>query len=218
MRYSRTLWLLLILIVMTALAVWRNSARRRSAARSAIADLSSTSPLNQPGGGTAPPESYEIYSALYQMIPVQEPLAFAEDSITDIPQVDGSCLKPSTPQEREMSEAFEAANQKSHRWEKKFTIPDGYRMLTRREATQAQACIENHAQDTSQCESYKQLKHVRFLGVPGFDHSHARALVSVVKMCGDFCGSGGIFEVEKTGGRWQRSDSTDFTRNCSWMY
>lgn len=217
MRYSRTLWLLLTLILVTAVAIWRNSSHHRSATRSSIPDLSLTSPLNQPGGGTSPAEAYEIYSALYQT-PIQEPLAFAEDSITDIPQVNGSCLRPSTPQEREMTQAFEAANQQSHRWEKKFTIPDGYRLLSHGEATQAQACIENHSQDATQCESYKQLKHVRFLGVPGLDHSHTRALVSVIKMCGEFCGSGGIFEVEKAGGTWRRSDTSDFTRDCSWIY
>ena len=217
MRYSRTVWLLLILIVVTAVAIWRNSLRHRSQTRSGVPDLSLTSPLNQPGGGTATAEAYEIYSALYQT-PVQEPLAFAEDSITDIPQVNGSCLKPSTPEEREMTQAFEAANQQSHRWEKKFTIPGGYRMLSHAEAKQAQACMENHAQDARQCGSYKQIKHVRFLGVPGLDHSHTRALVSVIKMCGPFCGSGGIFEVEKAGGTWRRSDTSDFTRDCSWMY
>lgn len=217
MRYSRTWLLLLILIVVTVAAIWRTSLRHRAAPRSSIPDLSLTSPLNQPGGGTVPAEAYEIYSALYQTS-VQEPLAFAEDSITDIPQVNGSCLKPSTPQEREMTQAFEAANQHSHRWEKKFAILDGYRLLSHAEATQAQACMENHAQDVTQCERYKQLKHVRFLGVPGVDHSHARALVSVIKMCGEFCGSGGIFEVEKTGGTWRRSDTSDFTRDCSWMY
>ena len=33
-------------------------------------------------------------SALYQA-PMQEPLVFSEDSLTDIPQVNGSCLRPS---------------------------------------------------------------------------------------------------------------------------
>jgi hypothetical protein len=37
-------------------------------------------------------------------------------------------------------------------------------------------------------------------------------------MCGAYCGSGGIFVVEKTGETWKRSDPTDFTRDCSWMY
>jgi hypothetical protein len=59
---------------------------------------------------------------------------------------------------------------------------------------------------------------VRFLGVPGTNQNHTRALVSVVRMCGPYCGNGGIFEVEKTGGTWRRADASDFTRNCSWMY
>lgn len=182
-----------------------------------IPDLSLTSPLNQPGGGAASSQGYEIYSALYQT-PQQEPLAFAENSVTDIPQVNGSCLKPSTPQEREMTDAFEAANQQSHRWEQKFTIPEGYALLSRGDAAEAQTCLETHGRDAARCARYKQLRHVRYLGVPGLDHTHTRALVSVVKMCGGFCGSGGIFEVDKTNGKWMRSDTTDFTRDCSWMY
>jgi hypothetical protein len=220
MRSSRTLWLCVILVALAVAFFWPRTRWHHPVATpttKAIPDLSVTKPLNQPGGGTAPAEAYEIYSALYQA-PLQEPLVFAEDSVTDIPQVNGSCLKPSTPQERAMTDAFEAANQQSHRWEQRFTIPEGYRLLSRREAAEAQSCLETHGEDAARCESYKQVRHVRFLGVPGLDHTHTRALVSVVKMCGSFCGSGGIFVVEKKGGTWQRSDTTDFTRDCSWMY
>jgi hypothetical protein len=163
-----------------------------------ISDLGATMPLNQPGGGVVAAEAYAVYSALYQA-PMQEPLVFSEDSLTDIPQVNGSCLRPATTQEHEMNDAFVASNQQSHRWEQKFSIPQGYRLLPA-------------------SESYKQLRYVRLLGVPGFDHAHDRALVSVIKSCGHLCGSGGIFAVEKTGGTWQRSITTDFTRDCSWMY
>jgi len=159
-------------------------------------------PLNQPGGGVVPGEAYAVYSALYQA-QMQEPLVFSEDSLTDIPQVNGSCLRPTAAQEQEMTDAFVAANQQSHRWEQKFSIPQGYQLLPHSELTQ---------------ESYKQLRYVRLLGVPGFDHAHTRALVSVIKSCGHLCGSGGIFAVEKIGGTWQRSATTDFTRDCSWMY
>ena len=194
-------------------------AARPTAALSAnsIPDLSLTSPLNVPGGGAAPSDAYEVYSALYQA-PVQEPLLFSDESVTDIPQVNGSCLRPATAQEREMSDAFVAANRQSHRWEERFTIPGGYRLIARSDAAQAQRCLETHFQDQQQCEGFKGIAHVRFLGVPGFDSMHTRALVSVVKMCGSFCGSGGIFEVEKTPGGWRRSEATDFTRECSWMY
>jgi hypothetical protein len=220
MRSSKILWLCVITIV-TAIAflgprIIPHRHHVEIPAAKGIPDLSVTSPLNQPGGGAAPIEAYEIYSALYQAS-IPEPLVFAEDSVTDIPQVNGSCLKPSTPQEREMTDSFQAANQQSHRWEQNFTIPQGYRLLSRTEAAEAQTCLETHGDD-ARCESYKQLRHVRFLGVPGLDHTHTRALVSVVKMCGRFCGSGGIFAVEKRGGTWQRSDITDFTRDCSWMY
>jgi len=179
--------------------------------------MSVISPLNRPGGGTAPADAYEIYSTLYQA-PADEPLVFSEESVTDIPQVNGNCLKPSTAQESEMVDAFTAANQQSHRWEKKFTISEGYRLLPRSEAAEAQTCLETHGRDAERCEGYKGIRHVRFLGVPGFDRAHTKALVSVVKMCGSFCGSGGIFEVEKSGSTWRRAETTDFTRDCSWMY
>jgi len=174
-------------------------------------------PLNQPGGGVAPTEAYEVYSALYQT-PMHELLVFSADSLTDIPQVNGNCLRPSTPQEREMTDAFVAANQQSHRWEQKFSIPQGYRLLPHSKLEQAQTCLATHMRDDARCESYKQLRYVRFLGIPGFDHAHTRALVSVIKSCGHLCGSGGIFAVEKAGGTWQRPVTTDFTRDCSWIY
>ncbi len=194
---------------------WQRNARKPAA--NDRTDLSITSPLNQPGGGKALAEAYEIYSALYQA-PMEEPLAFAEDSLTDIPQVNGSCLKPSTTQDREMTDAFVAANRQSHLWEKKFTLPLGYRLLSHSETAEALTCLESHGHDVARCESYNQLRHVRFLGIPGFDQGHTKALVSVVRKCGGFCGSGGIFAVEKTGGVWRRSETTDFTRECSWMY
>lgn len=183
----------------------------------AVPDRSATNPLNVPGGGPAPAEAYDVYSALYQE-PMDEPLEFPEDSVTDIPQVSGSCLRPSTPEEHELTDAFEAANRMAHRWEMKFTIPQGYRLISRSEASQAQTCIQTHDQDATHCDAYKQVRHVRYLGVPGFDKSHTHALVSVVKMCGRYCGNGGIFEVEKTGGTWKRSAASDFTSECSWMY
>ncbi len=182
-----------------------------------IADLAATSPLNQPGDGVAPADAYEVYSGIYRTSS-PDPLAFAENSITDIPQVDGSCLKPSTPEEHEMADAFVAANRQSHRWEQKFSIAQGYRLLPRAEIAKAQSCLATHGRDAAACESYKQLRYVRFLGVPGFDQAHTHALASVIKSCGGFCGNGGIFAVEKIDGSWQRSPTTDFTRNCSWMY
>lgn len=215
---SRWLWLSLLVVAAGILCLRILSPRiRKHDDRAAIPDLSVTSPLNQPGGGEISAESYDIYSALY-LQPQQEPLAFAEDSQTDIPQVNGSCLKPSTPQEHEMVEAFVAANRQSHRWERRFAIPAGYLLLSRSGAAKAQGCIASERRSTTDCNAYQLLRHVRYLGVPGFDHADTRALVSVVKMCGDQCGSGGIFEVEKSGNTWKRADSTDFTRECSWMY
>lgn len=220
MRFRRTLLLLAVLIVVVVVKYWPRINPHRHAgatAAGAITDLSVTHPLNQPGGGAVSPAAYEIYSALYQTA-TGEPLVFGQNSVTDIPQVNGSCLKPSTPQERDMADAFQAANQQSHEWEQKFTIPGGYQMLSRAEASEVQACMDTHGRDAARCGRYKQIRHVRFLGVPGVDHTHTRALVSVVKICGSFCGSGGIFAVEKKDGKWQRSDTTDFTRDCSWMY
>jgi hypothetical protein len=180
-------------------------------------DLGVTMPLNQPGGGPAPDDAYEVYSDLYQA-PMQESLAFAEDSAIDIPQVNGSCLRPKALQEHEMTDDFVAANQQVHRWQQKFSIAQGYRMLPANELAQAKTCLAIHARGGAPCEDFKQLRYVRLLGVPGFNHAHTRALVSVIKSCGEFCGSGGIFAVEKKDGAWQRSATTDFTRDCSWIY
>jgi hypothetical protein len=201
MRISRWIWFLFLVVAGTLLWVGIHSLRRPKTP-SPITDLGATMPLNQPGGGVVSTEAYAVYSALYQA-PMQEPLVFSEDSLTDIPQVNGSCLRPTAAQEQEMTDAFVAANQQTHRWEQKFSIPQGYRLLPHSELTQ---------------ENYKQIRYVRLLGVPGFDHAHTRALVSVIKSCGHLCGSGGIFAVERMDGTWQRSATTDFTRDCSWMY
>ena len=165
----------------------------------------------------APTEAYAVYSDLYKE-PAGEPLVFSNDSVTDIPQVNGSCLKPATPGERELVAAFEAANRQAHRWEQKFTVAQGYQLISRTQASDAQNCLQSHMQDGARCAPYKQVRHIRFLGVPGFDRAHTHALVSVVKMCGRYCGNGGIFEVEWGGGTWKRSEPSDFTRECSWMY
>ena len=220
MRILRNPWVRVSLLIVIALLLWlrfKPLHNRNPRADKPIVDRAVTNPLNQPGGGVAPADTYEVYSALYQA-PMDEPLIIAESSVTDIPQLNGSCLQPSTPQERELSDAFNAANQQSHRWEQKFTASQGYRLLSHDEAGQALACLHAHMQDNARCGQYKEIRHVRYLGVPGFNHAHTRALVSIVKMCGGYCGSGGIFEVEKTGNTWKRSDTTDFTRNCSWMY
>jgi hypothetical protein len=213
MRFSWRLavWLLLAAIVL----VWVAS-RHHARMPKRIVDPGTTKPLNQAGGGPAPAAAYEVYSALY-LAPMPEPLAFAEDSAIDIPQVDGSCLRAVTPQEKEMVDAFVVANQQVHRWERKFSIAQGYRLLSPKELAQAKTCLAMH-QRGAQCSDYQQLRYVRSLGVPGFDKAHTRALVSVIKNCGNDCGSGGIFAVEKTGGTWKRIPTTDFTRDCSWMY
>ncbi|MBV8631367.1 MAG: hypothetical protein JOZ83_10615 [Silvibacterium sp.] len=191
--------------------------RVKAPAERPIRDLAATSPLNQPGDGVAPADAYEVYSGIYRSAS-PDPLAFAEGSITDIPQVDGSCLKPSTPQEQQMTDAFVAANRQSRRWEQKFSIGQGYRLLPRAEVGKAMGCLATHGRDADACKEYNGLRYVRFLGVPGFDQTHTHALVSVIKSCGGFCGNGGIFAVERSGDGWQRSPTTDFTRNCSWMY
>ena len=217
---SWRLGLRIVLVIVAAVVLWWRLVPRQVSRRhgsGVIADLSVSNPLNQSGGGAAPADAYPVYSALYQE-PQQEPLVFAADSVTDIPQVGGSCLKPSTTDEREMNDAFVAANRLSRRWEPKFTIPAGYRLLTRTEAAQVQSCLDTHGQDAAKCAEWRDIRLIRFLGVPGFDHDHSHALVSVIKMCGSFCGSGGIFEVERDGSAWKRAPSTDFTSDCSWMY
>jgi hypothetical protein len=213
--------LLVVLVLIAVALVWTRIASPHPAPKppsKPFTDLGATMPLNQPGGGVAPPEAYEVYSALYQA-PMHELLVFAEDSQTDIPQVNGSCLQPVSSQEKEMTDAFVAVNQQSHRWEQKFSMAQGYRLLPRSEITQAQTCLLHRQGGGAQCADYQQVRYVRFLGVPGFNHAHTRALVSVIKSCAPAnCGSGGIFAVEKTQGKWQRSPATDFAGGCSWMY
>lgn len=218
MQISWRIWAGSIVVVAALALLWRHFHNFQPAPTpAAIPDRAVSSPLNLPGGGMAPADAYAVYSGLYQE-PADEPLVFSSDSVTDIPQVNGSCLRPATAEERELTAAFEAANRQAHRWEQKFAIPQGYQLISRRQASDAQNCLQTHGQNTPPCEPYKQVRHVRFLGVPGFDHAHTHALVSVVKMCGRYCGNGGIFEVENKGGAWRRSDASDFTRECSWMY
>jgi hypothetical protein len=118
-----------------------------------ITDLGMTMPLNQPGGGLVAPDAYKVYSALYER-PLPEMLAIAENSKTDVPQVNGSCLKPATPQEQEMADAFVAANQQSHRWEEKFAIAQGYRLLPSSELRCRLACQSTIAKAISNCGMY----------------------------------------------------------------
>lgn len=215
MRLSLRAWLRIVLLCVLVALLWYRFMPRHPHLIPQK-DLSVSSPLNRPTGGPAPPEAYPIYSALYQQ-PTSEPLAFGEDSKTNIPQVGSSCLKPSTPEEQELSNAFNAANAQSHAWEPKFTIPQGYRILSPMQAAEALACIHAHGHAPASCSAYKGLEHVRFLSVPGVDKAGTHALVSVIKSCGADCGTGGIFEVEKSGDTWKRSPAGNFTRDCSWM-
>jgi uncharacterized protein YbdZ (MbtH family) len=80
-------------------------------------------------------------------------LVFSNDSVTDIPQVNGSCLKTSTAQEHELTNAFEAANRQSQRWEQRFTIPQGYRLMSRSQAAETQACLDTHGKDAARCDA-----------------------------------------------------------------
>lgn len=216
MRLSRVLWAVVILAAIAAI-LWRPMLPRRPhPQRSSIPDRSVTSPLNQPGGGAAPDDSYAVYSALYQQ--TDEPLVFAQESVTDIPQLNGSCLRPSTAEEREMVAAFEEANRQSHVWQQRFAIPSGYRLLSHDAADNALACLASHGEGTAGCEGLTGVKHIRYLGVPGFNRDRTRALVSVIRMCGFECGGGGIFVAEKTAAGWQRAPDTAFTSECNWMY
>jgi hypothetical protein len=219
MRLTPRLAFRLVLVLIALALLWLRLVPRliQHGHLHAAHDLAITNPLNQPGGGPAPADAYPVYSALYQA-PSDEPLVFATRSVTDIPQVGASCLRPTTPEERSLADAFQAANVQSHAWQQQFTIPQGYRVLAPAETTQAQACLQAHDRTSAACTAWSQVRHVRFLGVPGFDPTHTHALVSVIKNCGGFCGSGGIFEVEKSGNTWQRSPTTDFTRDCSWAY
>ena len=217
MRVSWRVLLRVLLVVVAALLLWQRYWVHRPAVSSGVTDLSVTSPLNQPNGGAVDEGAYAVYSALYKE-PLDQPLAFAEASVTDIPQVNGNCLKPGTDAERQMMDSFVAANRQTHRWEKKFSIAQGYRVLSNNEVAIARQCKLEKDVSSQQCKPYADLRTIRLLGVPGFDQAHSHALVSVIKSCGKLCGSGGIFVAEKTGDSWVRSPASDFTRDCNWMY
>ena len=87
MRLSPRLGFRLILVAIAVAIIGLRLIPRhfpRTPANTRIPDLSATNPLNQAGGGDAPAEAYEVYSALYQS-PSDEPLVFSEKSVTDIP-------------------------------------------------------------------------------------------------------------------------------------
>lgn len=219
-KWRIVLWVLLL--AAAGVVAWmRFSGHGHAGNGTAVPDLSATSPLNQPGGAPEPDEAYAIYSALYQE-PAPEPVAFASYTSTDIPQLDGSCLKPQTADERAMTDAFVAANKQSHSWEQKFAMGQSYRLLTARQVNEAMECLEANAAAKGaalpECAAYKDLRHVRFLGAPGFNADHTRALVSIIRKCGRYCGSGGVFEVEKQGATWKRAEVGAFTEECSWMF
>lgn len=220
MRTGRiAVWVALLMVAGVVAWVRFGGHGRMGPKRPAIADLSVTSPLNVPGGAPEPEEAYAIYSALYRE-KSNEPLAFANYTSTDIPQLDGSCLKPQNADEQALTDAFVAANRQSHPWLQRFAIGQGYRLLNTREVNEALECLEAGAKGGAlpECAAYKDLRHVRFLGAPGFNADHSRALVSILRKCGRYCGSGGVFEVEKTGGTWKRADVGAFTEECSWIF
>lgn len=226
MKRRRSVWIVIAVVVVLIAVFLRRTvphppkvhpAPTTASGPPAILDRELTEPLNDPGGGPAPEDAYAVYSDLYEA-PVQEPLVFAEDSRTDIPQLNGSCLQARTKEEHEMEDAFSAANRLSHRWTAKFAIPQGFRLLSNSEAERAKRCMETHFEDAAGCAAFKGVGHIRYLGVPGFNRAHTRAVVSVIKKCGSFCGSGGVFVAEKVNGKWRRAENTDFDRECSWMY
>ncbi|MGC2636409.1 MAG: hypothetical protein WA294_04475 [Acidobacteriaceae bacterium] len=224
MRMAPRLALRLVLVLVALCLLWfRLMPRLMQRGRSRGADdVVLSTALNQPGSEPAPADAYPIYSALYQTPPpgsAGEPLVFAKESRTEIPQiVNGSCLRPSNAEERELASSFDAANAHSREWQPQFDIPAGYRLLSSGEVDKVFACFARHDRTSAQCSAYAQVQHIRYLGVPGLDASGTHALVSVIKSCGMQCGGGGIFEAEKDGATWKRMPETDFTRDCSWVY
>lgn len=208
-----------LLLIVAGIVAWKRFGGPGRGGAGSVGDLSVSNPLNVPGGAPEPEEAYAVYSALYQE-KENETLGFANYSSTDIPQVDGSCLKPQNSGDKALADAFVAANRQSHPWDQKFAIAQGYRMLNPREVNEALECLEAGARAGTlpECAAYKELRHVRFLGAPGFSQDHAHALVSIIRKCGRYCGAGGIFEVEKQGTTWKRSEAGAFTEGCSWMF
>ena len=112
---------------------------------------------------------------------------------------------------------FESANHQKHRWERRFAV-GVYQLIPQPETDRIKSCLDTARATDRPCAAYPGVRHVRYLGIPGFNQGHSRAIVSVIRMCGADCGSGGIFEVKNEGGHWLRAESTAFTSDCSWMY
>jgi hypothetical protein len=100
------LWLRIGLAIICAAPLWLHFNPRgelKALVSHPNGDLSATDPSNLPGCGTDAAETFDVYSALYQTS-MHTPLVFA--AMTDIRQVSASCLTPTSPQEREITNAL----------------------------------------------------------------------------------------------------------------
>ena len=149
MRLSWRLGLRVVLTLVVLALAWRWIGLRwdaRSSATRPVTDLAATMPMNQSGGGVAPADAYEVYSALYQA-PMDEPLAFRRIRSPIFRRWMAVALSRRRRMEREMTDAFVAANRQSHRWEQKFSIRRATSCYHRSELMQVRSCLATHGRD-----------------------------------------------------------------------
>jgi hypothetical protein len=170
---------------------------------------------NATSGDPLTPEAYSLYSAIYRSGSAEllgiaaSPLPFKDSSL--------SCLKPSTPEEREMVKA--AKNQVVGRveWKRQFDFGRAYILIPAAETNKAIDCIQfaTRSGALTECDPYVKLQYVRFLSIPIFNRDHTRALVAASRVCGGVCGDGGVFVYRKTRDGWEFEK--DSFAKCHWV-
>jgi hypothetical protein len=160
------------------------------------------------------PLSYSLYSAIYRSQTSSERLGIAATPLS-FPR-DLACLRPSTPEERQMVEG--ATNQVvgSVQWKREFDFGRAYTLIPAIEVNKAIDCIQFSRRDSAAgCEPYAKLKYVRILSIPVFNKDHTRVLVATSRVCGGLCGNGGVFVYRKTAQGWEWEKNS--FAGCHWV-
>ena len=165
-------------------------------------------------------DAYALYSDLYRnanWIEPDELLAIAIDAGSSL--VAKGCLTPRNREDQSLIDNFLEVNQQQHRWEAKFDFGRPYKMLD----AAAQSAVDNcfmarHDPNRPKCPApFAKISFIRYLSVPGFNRSHARALVSTSRVCGGLCGNGGMTVYRRTNRGWQKEENS-FASGCIWIF
>jgi len=129
------------------------------------------------------------------------------------------CLKPRNREDQSLIDNFVEVNQKQRRWEARFDFGRPYKMLDAAGESVVQNCImSSHRPDGPKCPTpFAKIRFIRYLSVPGFNRSRTRALISTSRVCGGYCGNGGMAVYRRTDRSWQMGKSS-FANGCAWVY